>query len=78
MTAVADYVRMNLRVTPDAKAAWDAKAAEHGITTSALAEAVGVVMFENGKSLSAAVSEARRVTRLRRARSGQGSGQEPD
>ena len=74
---MADYVRMNLRVTPEAKAAWDEKAAEHGITTSALAEAIGVVVFENGKSLSAAVSEARRVTKQRRARSGQGSGQEP-
>ena len=60
---------MNLRVTPEAKAAWERLAAEHGVTASALAEAIGLVVIERGGSLSEAVVEARRVTVERKRRS---------
>ena len=64
-----EFVRMNLRVTPEARAAWETFAKEQGVTSSALAEAIGLVMISQGKPLSEAVKEARRIAheRLRRS-----------
>lgn len=59
---------MNLRVTPEAKAAWEKLATEHGVTASALAEAIGLVVIDRGGSLSEAIEEAQRVTLERRRR----------
>lgn len=67
----ADYVTMNLRVTPEARDAWDALCREHNVTRSALAEAIGLVMIEQGGSLSDAVEEAKRISRERLRRSDQ-------
>ena len=61
----AEYVRMNLRVTREARDAWDAFAAENAATSSALAEAIGRLVLAQGKPLSAAVVEARAVTQAR-------------
>lgn len=65
-----EYVRMNLRVTPEARAAWEQFAVEQGVTSSALAEAIGRLMFDEGKPLSAAVAEARKISRDRLRRKG--------
>ena len=62
---------MNLRVTPKARAAWEKFAEDQGVTSSALAEAIGLVMIEQGKPLSEAVKEARKITRQRLRRSDQ-------
>ena len=59
------YVNMNLRVTPEARAAWEACALEHGVTSSALAEAIGLLVISEGRPLSEAIDEARRITRER-------------
>ena len=59
---------MNLRVTPEARAAWEACALENGVTSSALAEAIGLVVIGEGGSLSDAVVVARRIMRDRQRR----------
>lgn len=64
------YVNMNLRVTPEAKAAWERLAAENGVTASALAEAIGLLVIGQGRPLRDAIAEAKRVTLERRQRKG--------
>ena len=62
------YVRMNLRVTPEARAAWEQLADDEGVTCSALAEAIGLLVIGEGRPLSDAVDEARRIMRDRQRR----------
>ena len=62
------YVRMNVRITPEAQAEWEQLAEREGVTLSALAEAIGLVVIGDGGSLSDAVAVARRIMRDRQRR----------
>lgn len=62
-------VRVNLRVTREARAEWEQLAAKHHVTASALGEAIGLLVIGQGRPLSEAIGRAQQVThnRLRRA-----------
>lgn len=58
----------NLRLTAEAKAEWERLASENGVTASALAEATGLLVFAEGKTLEDAIAYAREVTAERKRR----------
>jgi hypothetical protein len=59
---------MNLRVTQEARTEWEQLAEAEGVTCSALAEAIGLVVIREGRPLSDALAEARRIMRDRQKR----------